>query len=52
MKVRFYPVNTESDIIEVPDDTPTDILYDMACEWVSDNVGGFWVEVKSPEEDE
>lgn len=42
MKVKFYPDDIESDVIEIPDDTSEDELYDMACEWVADNVAGFW----------
>ena len=46
MKVRFFPDDIESDIIEVPDNITEDELYDMACDWVSNNVCGFWEEVK------
>lgn len=42
MKVVFYPDGIESDVIEVPDDTSDDELDDMACDWVADNVAGFW----------
>lgn len=42
MKVQFYPDNIDSDVIEVPDDITEDELYDMACEWVADNVPGFF----------
>lgn len=42
MKVVFYPDNIESDVIEVPDDISEDELDDMACDWVVDNVAGFW----------
>lgn len=42
MKVVFYPNNIESDVIEVPDDISEDELNDMACDWVADNVAGFW----------
>ena len=42
MKVQFYPDNIESDIIEVPDDISEEELSDMACEWVANNVAGFW----------
>lgn len=42
MKVIFYPNDIESDIIEVPDDITEDELSDMACDWVADNIGGFW----------
>lgn len=42
MKVVFYPNNIESDVIEVPDDVSEDELNDMACDWVADNVAGFW----------
>ena len=46
MKIRFFPDDIESDIIEVPDDISEDELYDMACDWVADNVCGFWKEVR------
>ena len=46
MKIRFYPDDIESDIIEVPDDITEDELNDMACEWATDNVCGFWKDVK------
>ena len=36
----------ESDVIEVPDDISEDELYDMACDWVADNVAGFWVVIE------
>lgn len=42
MKVIFYPDDIESDRIEVPDDITDDDLSDMACDWVADNVAGFW----------
>lgn len=42
MKVVFYPDNIESDVIEVPDDISEDELDDMACDWVADNIAGFW----------
>ena len=42
MKVRFYPDDIESDVIEVPDDITEDELYDMACDWICNNVSGFW----------
>ena len=42
MKVIFYPNDIESDCIEVPDDITDDDLFDMACDWVADNVAGFW----------
>ena len=45
MKVKFYPDDIESDIIEVPDDITEDELYDMACEWVANNVSGFFKKV-------
>jgi len=45
MKVKFYPDDIESDIIEVPDDATKDELYDMACEWVANNVSGFFKKV-------
>ncbi len=46
MKVRFYPDYFESDIIEVPDDISEDELNDMACEWVADNIAGFWATIE------
>lgn len=42
MKIIIYPDDIESDIIAVPDDITEDELSDMACEWVADNVAGFW----------
>lgn len=42
MRVMFYPNDIESDIIEVPDDITCDELDEMACDWVADNVAGFW----------
>lgn len=45
MKIKFYPNDIESDVIEVPDDISEDELNDMACDWVADNVSGFWEEV-------
>lgn len=42
MKVRFFPDDIDSDVIDVPDDITEDELYDMACEWVANNVCGFW----------
>ncbi len=42
MRVQFYPDDIDSDVIEVPDDISEDELSDMACEWVADNVAGFW----------
>ncbi len=42
MRVRFYPDDFESDIIEVPDDITEDELNEKACDWVADNVAGFW----------
>ena len=45
MKVKFYPDEICSDIIEVPDDISEDELYDMACNWVADNVSGFFIKV-------
>ena len=54
MKVRFYPDYIESDIETVPDDITSDELYDMACEWVANNIPGFWevVEGVGPTEDD
>ena len=58
MRVIFYPDDIDSDIITVPDDITEEELNDMACEWVSNNVCGFWkvldrdkVEVKYDETD-
>ena len=45
MKIKFFPDDIESDVVEVPDDISEDELYDMACKWVADNVAGFWEEV-------
>lgn len=42
MKVQFYPDDIESDVIDVPDDISEEELSDMACEWVANNVAGFW----------
>lgn len=42
MRVVFFPDYYESDIITVPDDITEDELSDMACEWVANNVPGFW----------
>ena len=46
MKIKFYPNDIESDVIEVPDDISEDELNDMACDWVADNVAGFWEKVQ------
>ncbi len=51
MKIRFFPDDIESDIIEVPDDISEDELYDMACDWVANNVCGFWKEMNEWETD-
>ena len=42
MRVRFYPDDFESDIIEVPDDITDDELNEIACDWVANNIAGFW----------
>lgn len=42
MKVRFYADDLESGIYDVPDDITEDELYDMAYEWVSNNIVGFY----------
>lgn len=42
MKVVFYPNDIESDVIELPDDISEDELNDIACDWVANNVAGFW----------
>ena len=49
MKVQFYPDSLESDVIEVPDDISEDELYEMACEWVCDNIPGFWRVIEGAE---
>ena len=46
MKIKFFPDDIESDVIEVPDDISEDELYGMACKWVADNVAGFWRNVQ------
>ena len=45
MKIRFFPDDIDSDVIEVPDDISEDELNDMACDWVANNVCSFWEEV-------
>ena len=52
MKVKFYPDDIESDVIEIPDDTSEDELYDMASDWVCNNVQGFWRIVSGGEKDD
>lgn len=42
MRIRFYPDDFESDIIEVSDDITEDELNEMACDWVANNIAGFW----------
>ena len=42
MKVIFYPDDIESDIIDVPNDFTEDELFQEACDWVADNVCGFY----------
>ena len=42
MRVIFYPDDFESDIIEVPDGITEDELNEMACDWVANNIAGFW----------
>ena len=42
MRVKFYHDDIDSDVVTVPDDITEDELSDMACEWVSNNVPGFW----------
>lgn len=42
MKVVFYPDSIASDVIELPDNISEDELNDMACDWVANNVAGFW----------
>ena len=46
MKIKFFPADIESDVIEVPDDISEDELNDMACEWVANNVPGFYKIIK------
>jgi len=46
MKIKFFPNDIESDVIEVPDDISEDELNDMACDWAADNVAGFWEKVQ------
>lgn len=46
MKIKFFPDDIESDVIEVPDDISEDELNDMACEWVANNVLGFYKIIK------
>lgn len=46
MKIRFFPDDIDSDVIKVPDDISEDELNDMACNWVANNVCGFWEEAK------
>jgi hypothetical protein len=52
MKVKFYPNDIESDVIEIPDDTSEVELSDMACESVADNVAGFWMIVGGGDQEE
>lgn len=52
MRIRFYPDTFESDIIEVPDDITEEELNDMACEWVADNIPGYWTVVSGGKDDE
>lgn len=42
MKVIFFPDDIDSDVVTVPNDITDDELSDMACEWVANNVTGFW----------
>ena len=51
MKVIFFPDDIYSDITTVPDDTTFEELSDMACEWVSNNVCGFWKIVEEGEQE-
>ncbi len=50
MRVIFFPDDIDSDVIDVPDNITEDELYDMACEWVANNVCGFWRIVGEAEE--
>lgn len=50
MRIRFYPDTFESDIMEVPDDITEEELNDMACEWVADNIPGYWKVIGGKEE--
>lgn len=52
MRVVFYPDDIDSDVITVPDDITEDELYDMACEWVANNVPGFWKVLSRGEEND
>ncbi len=52
MRVIFYPDDIDSDIITVPDDITEEELSDMACEWVSDNVCGFWKVLNGGEDED
>ena len=51
MRVVFYPDDIDSDVITVPDDITEDELSDMACEWVANNVPGFWKVLSRGEEE-
>ena len=42
MKIKFFPDDIESDVYDVPDNISEDELIDMACEWVANNVPGFY----------
>lgn len=51
MKVKFYPNDIDSDIVTVPDDITEDDLSDMACDWVANNVSGFWIVIGDGEQE-
>ncbi len=42
MRIVIYPDSISSDIIEVDDDITEEELNDIACEWVANNVVGYW----------
>lgn len=41
MKIRVYP-DYFTGIIEVEDDATEEELFEIACEWVAENVVGCW----------
>ncbi len=51
MKVIFFPDDIDSDTTTVSDDITEEELSDMACEWVSNNVCGFWEVVEEGEQE-
>lgn len=46
MKVVFNCCAEISDVYEVPDDTDASELFAMACDWVADNVGGYYTVIE------